>query len=197
MTSEQFETFWLSTYPETIPIAYNFKHCYKDRWFRIHSLPESQRYPNTNQEWHILLSRQNRIITDIIGDSTQLFIVTGEYDFDGTFDSPDVLNTELLSDFKFKSLKPIDLYKIDSKEYDKGTIYRPFFAEVKWEQNKYDKILCSIANDEMRAFFVSMENKCLIAPYDGGLDLVLENSAIKDYYKTKYKDWLSLHIEGL
>jgi hypothetical protein len=196
MTSEQFDTFWTSTYPDTIPLAHYFKNDYKDRWFRIHSLPESQRYANTDQEWDILLSRQNKIISDLIGNSTKMFIVTGEYDFDGKFDSPSVLDNEL-SDFKFTSLKPIDMYKSGSDELEKGTTYRPFFAEINWERNKYDRILRSIANDEMRAFFISIDKKCLIAPYDGGMDFVLENSKIKDNLKAKYKDWLSSHADGL
>jgi hypothetical protein len=197
MTSEQFDTFWTSTYPDTIPLAHCFKHDYKDRWFRIHSLPESQRYADTEEEWNILLSRQNKIISDLIGNSTKLLIVTGEYDFDGKFESPSVLDNELFAGLEFTSLKPIDMYNPDSDEFDKGTTYRPFFAEINWGQNKYDKILRSIANDEMRAFFISIDKKCLIAPYDGGMDFVLENETIKDVYKNKYKDWLSLHPEGL
>jgi len=197
MTSEQFDTFWNSVYPDTIPLAHYFKHDYKDRWFRIHSLPESQRYADTDQEWDILLSRQNKIILDLIGNSKKLFIVTGEYDFDGKFDPPGFLDNELLEDFKFKSLKTIDMYKPGSDEFDKETTYRPFFAEINWEQNKYNNILRSIAIDEMRAFFICIDKKCLIAPYDGGMDFVLENEKMKEVYKNKYKDWLSLHPEGL
>jgi hypothetical protein len=126
-----------------------------------------------------------------------LFIVTGEYDFDGKFEAPGVLDNELLADFKFTSLKPIDIHKISPDEFDIGTTYRAFFSEINWEQNKFDKILRSIANDEMRAFFISVDKKCLIAPYDGGMDFVLENSKIKEDLKNKYKDWLSIHAEGL
>ena len=89
------------------------------------------------------------------------------------------------------------MYVPGSDEFDKGTTYRTFFAKINWEQNNCDKILRSIANDEMRAFFLSVEKQCLIAPYDGGMDFVLENETTKDVYKSKYKDWLSLYPEGL
>lgn len=65
------------------------------------------------------------------------------------------------------------MYAPDSNEFDKETTYRPFFAEITWEQNKYDSMLRSIADDEMRAFFISVDKKCLMAPYDGSMDFVL------------------------
>ena len=67
MTKEQFEKFWISTFPDTLPISHLFKFDYKDRWFRIHSLPKSKRYADNENEWEILLSRQNQIINDLLG----------------------------------------------------------------------------------------------------------------------------------
>jgi hypothetical protein len=49
MTAEEFKIFWEST--DTVPIGHYFKHDYSNRWFRVHSLPESQRYPSDIAEW--------------------------------------------------------------------------------------------------------------------------------------------------
>ena len=49
MTSEQFNTFWALNFADTIPIQHYFKHDYSDRWFRIHSLPESKRYADNEE----------------------------------------------------------------------------------------------------------------------------------------------------
>ncbi|MDJ1503014.1 DUF3885 domain-containing protein [Xanthocytophaga agilis] len=67
MTKEQFTIFWSSTFPDTLPISHYFKYDYSDRWFRIHSLPESKRYADNEEEWNILLHRQNTIISDLLG----------------------------------------------------------------------------------------------------------------------------------
>lgn len=197
MTSEQFKTFWNSTYPDTIPFPPYFKQDFQDKWFRIHSLPESKRYAENDLEWDILLSRQNKIISDLIGNSTILFIVTGEFDFNGTFNSRDFLDHKLFTDFKFTSLEPIDMHKINPDEYDKETLYRPFIAKLNWINSKYDRLLQSIANDEIRAFFICIDKKYLIAPYDGGMDIILENPVLKDIFKIKYEDWLSSNPKGL
>ena len=74
MTKEDFQKLWTLNYPDTVPISYLFKHDYTDRWFRIHSLPESKRYPEDENEWQVLLSRQNEIITDLFGLETQILI---------------------------------------------------------------------------------------------------------------------------
>lgn len=197
MTSQQFNDFWASNYPETIPLSHYFKHDYHERWFRIHSLPESKRYADNEEEWNILLTRQNNIISDLLGNSSQLFAVTGEYNYDGKNEIPEFLNKKPFSGIKFTDLDSIDMHKIEPDESDEGTTYRPFIAELTWKQNRYDHILKSIANDERRVFFISVEKKCLIAPYDGGIDFVLESIEIKDAFKTKYKDWLSKREDGL
>src|SRR5574337_1072614 len=79
MDARQFANFWSQKYPGTIPVQHLFKHRYPERWFRIHSLPESKRYPETEQEWQILLDRQNSIIADLFGKNSRVVLVTGEY----------------------------------------------------------------------------------------------------------------------
>jgi hypothetical protein len=44
-------------------------------------LPESKRYPEDENEWQVLLSRQNEIITDLFGLETTILILTGEYNW--------------------------------------------------------------------------------------------------------------------
>lgn len=78
MTAEEFDTFWTSTYPNTVLISYYFKHDYADRWFRIHSLPELKRYAEDEKEWQLLLDRQNTIITDLLGSGEEFLLVTGD-----------------------------------------------------------------------------------------------------------------------
>jgi hypothetical protein len=52
-----------------------------------------------------------------------------------------------------------------------------------------------IAQEEMRAFIIG--DDCLIAPYDGGVDLILKDGYTKGLLKEKYKNWLSARKDGL
>ncbi len=197
MTSEQFDTFWTSTYPDTIPLAHYFKHDYKDRWFRIHSLPESKRYPDSEEEWRILLNRQNTIITDLLGDNSEVLLVSGDYHSDEHEELYPIENVKSISSINFIPLQLIDLHKYSPDQYDQGQIFRPMFSEQVWQKNKFDNILKDIADDILRVFFVSTTKNCLVAPYDGGIDFVLKDTETRNLYKRKYSDWLSEHNDGL
>lgn len=197
MTKEDFQKLWTLNYPDTAPISYLFKHTYTDRWFRIHSLPKSKRYPEDENDWQVLLSRQNEIITDLFGLETPILIVTGEYNCGDHRQIHITDEEEIFEQFSFVRLDNIDLHKIDPEQYDEPDIYRPVFAQTIWKPNYHDKLLMKIANDDTRAFFISFDKNVIVSPYDGGVDFVLKDSLTKEYYKKKYKQWLSEPDDGL
>ncbi len=58
-------------------------------------------------------------------------------------------------------------------------------------------LLKEIAEYELRAYFISIAKECIIAPYDGGMDIILKDTATRDRYKLKYQEWLSLREDGM
>lgn len=197
MTAEEFEKFWTSTYPHTILIPHYFKHDYVDRWFRIHSLPESKRYAEDEEEWQLLLDRQNTIITDLLGNGEEFLLVTGDAEMEGYTELHPISEVKSIQDFSFTFLTPIDLHKLNPEEYEKGHIYKPMFSEQIWQPNKFNDLLKDIANDELRAFFVSTHNNCIVAPYDGGIDFIVRDRQTKEALRKKYKEWRSDREDGL
>ncbi len=197
MTAEQFNNFWASTYPDTILIQHHFRHNFADRWFRIHSLPESKRYAEDEAEWNILLSRQNEIISDLLNDNSNFVLLTGGHSSEGYIEIHPIEEVNSIKEFSFVSLDPIDLNKVSPDEYDKGQFYTPMFSEQNWQPHKFDNLLKDIAEDSLRAFFVSVDNDLIIAPYDGGMDFILKDTKTRDFYKQKYNGWLSARQDGL
>ena len=196
MTKKEFEIFWGLAYANTVPISYLFKDNYSDRWFRIHSLPESKRYAESDIELTALLARQNRIITDLLGENSNILIVTGEYNIGERL----LFTTDeekIFSPYSFTRLTNIDLYKLNAEDYGIHEIYSPAFAETIWASNKLNKLLTAIANYKVGAFLISVEKNVIIAPYDGGIDFILKDTITRDFYKKKYKDWLSSREDGL
>ena len=196
MTRKQFTQFWAKTYPKTVPIPHFFKYDYAERWFRIHSLPNSKRYAETDAEWAILLQRQNALITDLFGEAEQVILVTGAYKRRNERRVHLVKKNPILKTYPFKILPEMDLPASKSEYYDEGMAYRPAFAEALWQSEKFDNLLRGIANDELRVFFVSAQKNVIIAPYDGGVDVVLKDTEIKNAYKIKCKNWLSEREDG-
>jgi hypothetical protein len=197
MTAQQFNAFWSSAYPASLPISHTFKDDYKDRWFRIHSLPGSKRYADNKEDWEILLGRQNEIITDLVGNNAEILFVTGDYYAEGVNELHPISAVKSIATIEFVSLDHIDLHKWDPIDNEAGEVFRPIFSEQTWQAGKFDNLLTDIADDQLKAFFVSIENNCIVAPYDGGMDIILQDTQTKDRYKAKYNDWLSAREDGL
>lgn len=197
MTGEQFKIFWDTQYPGTVPLGHHFKHEYPERWFRIHSLPESQRYPADQEDWDILLERQNTILTDLLTNQSKIIIVTGEHSLEGSVELHPLEKVESITTYSFMRLMPIDMYVPGSDEYAKGQTYTPMFTEQSWQTGKFNEVLKDIALWNLQAFFISIQNQCIISPYDGGMDIILKDSQTRDFYQAKYKAWLSPRVDGM
>jgi hypothetical protein len=178
MTKEEFEKFWAENYSETPPINYLFKHNLKRRWLRIHSMPESKRYAQTKEESDALLNRQNSIIDDLIPQNSEIKVVVNFIEIDSFL-------------FRMFNFTNIGVFVDDKAE----AVFQTFIFETTWETNGLNPMLIEIADDNLRAFIIGED--CLIAPYDGGMDLIFRDETTKYFYKRKYKNWLSEREDGL
>lgn len=193
MTEIEFIDYWNKEYPEAFPIGHELKWVYEDKWFRIHSLPSSKRYADTEHEYKIILDRQNHLIEDLIGEGTEIAISFGLYTDDITNN-----NYKELTDFgEFRKVLTINLHKERPEEYENETYFDIFFKTEKWHKYKNDEILKAIADDEIRAMLVCPSKHCIIAPYDGGVDIIVDSTDKRDELKMKYKNWTSEREDGL
>lgn len=196
MTIEQFNKFLASRFPGCAPLPGYIGNGGADRWFRIHSLPKSKRYPDNEDEWGMLLDRQNQIITEIFGDKPTFILLTGDHYAEGYIELHPLKDADSIADISLTKLEPIELHKLSS-EYEEGQIYMPMFAELVWQPKKFDKILMDIADEKLEACFISRDEDVVIAPYDGGIDFMLQDTKTRDYYKQKYSAWLSPKEDGM
>lgn len=193
MKPEEFKSFWQTQYPEAYPIGYELKWIYSNRWFRIHSLPDSKRYAESTREYQILLSRQNEIISDLIGEEIELIFLFGLYAGDLTND-----NYHQIDGLgKFNKVETLDLHKIRPEEYEETFLYDIFIKTTKWKSNEYNSLLKLIADFEIKMMFICPEKNRIINPYDGGVDIIMETEQLRDITKQKYYKWLSKHPEEL
>ena len=193
MTENEFIGYWNKEYPEVFPINHELLEAYQDRWFRIHSLPDSKRYADTESDYHIILDRQNSLIDDLIGNGSEIIIVFGLFDNDPTNE-----NYYIIGDLEeFNKVQSIDLQTIRPEEYEESMLLDVYAKKSIWSRNSRNVLLRAIADDEIRAMFVSPSRKCIIAPYDGGVDVIVESTEKRDRLKLKYKKWLSDREDGM
>jgi hypothetical protein len=175
---ERFLTRWNALYPETPPINYLFKRLLPKRWARIHSLPEAKRYPQTKDEWRELERRQNAVIDHLVPQMTSVRIVINFIEIDNYL-------------FKAFDLENIGVFVDEEGE----AVFQSFMFETTWESHTLNPLLALIAGDQMRAFIMAPD--CLIAPYDGGMDIILKDPHTCWEFKRRFKAWLSIRADGL
>jgi hypothetical protein len=193
MTNDELTINWERNFPNFLPIAYDLKKEFNDRWFRIHTLPESKRYPENEDEYQEIFRRHNLILSDLFGTNQHFVLITMGYGFNDKTISAD----EKLKDLRFQNnfWLSIDV----SDETDKVPyLWNLFYDELKWKENLLDNLFRFVVDDEIREIMLfSTEQNFVYHPYDGGADIICQNSVLKDKYKEKYKDWLSKHPKGL
>jgi hypothetical protein len=201
MTADEFQPIWSAATGKMPPVTYLFQGEFQDRWFRIHSLPESKRYADTPAEWQLLLQRQHTLLKDLLGAEKRLLLFTGYYthgEAEHATGFQDFIAREAaFRELSFTPLPTVDLHVLDSEVYEPGAHYWPLLAELAPNAPQLEAILCAIADDISRAVFIGEHSHVLVAPYDGGVDIILPSSQLRDRYRHKYSAWLSARADGL
>jgi hypothetical protein len=170
---------WQVRYPDVLPIRTLINgRTFPNRWMRIHSLPLSKRYADTPEEWAILLDRQNSLIDQLVPQGTEVQWVINWIEPDNHL-------------FQSFGLEPLGIFQEaeDEPEYDS------FLLETTWEHDPRHPLLIMIADETLRAFMIAPD--CLIAPYDGGVDVIASDPHSCYALKRRFRDWLSKRADGL
>lgn len=194
MNAQEFDFLWKRNFPKSSPLPHLFRQDYSSDWIRIKSLPGTKRYPTNDKDIETLLERQNAVITEVLGNNTRVFGITGEYDFDRDQTLPRYLKTQPFQKFTFVPIHPINMYEISRSEFKQGDLYQPYLTELVWTNGAFNDLLEAIAYDEARMFFMSVERKCLVAPYDGGIDLIISDREQYLFLADKFKEWMAPSI---
>lgn len=192
MSHDEFGQLWKRHFPEVIPANFYLRESYAHRWFRIHSLPESKRYASEEDEYQIILDRQNTVISDLLGESAEIFVVTGRYGHEERIEQYSTIYS-----YALKYFHTVNLHDSLPQYFDENELYSVFVGKSTWNKQQHDTLLRTIADWEETAFWVSFENNVIISPYDGGMDIILKDTETRDLYKLKYQNWLSSREDGL
>jgi hypothetical protein len=175
MKETECRAWWNEHYPDSPPVGFLLRQTYPERWLRIHSLPESKRYAETEAEYSELILRQNAVATETLGEGSSCYLIRGFWVESNEYQDGWIINLE-------GSEQPL----------------RFEVTEIIWNRSRYDDLLRDVADDRVEnVVFVSCESQEIYAPYDGGADLIFRNMQERDEKKRAYQAWLSTHPAGL
>lgn len=188
---------WRAAYGACPPVGYELRGWFPDRCVRFHSLPDSRRYANTEEEYAEILRRERHTLSDgLAGDastSEPVALVLMSASWSGTA-GPTPRTREL------SSLLPANYWTsliLDDSDPEYLSWIHLWISRSSLDDPALDEVLRLVADDAARLIVLSDAFSWLYAPYDGGADVIARSTAERDLLRSEHKNWLSAHPSGL
>ncbi|MFJ6613230.1 hypothetical protein ACIQPT_23450 [Streptomyces sp. NPDC091289] len=193
-TPELSAELWRERRPSGPPIAHTFRSTYADRWVRFHSLPGSKRYPESEDEYAVVLDRYNTVL-DALFAGTDLFVVTMDWSYTPTGPAGYPEPRESLHPGGTRWWTEPDVEDPDPAFHSHTRLY----ADLRpWKRGCVDDLLRAVADDTLGdVFFTDTELRRIHHPYEGGADIVLTTPEERDRFRELHSGWLPGHPAGL
>ncbi|MDA9208003.1 hypothetical protein N9O61_03865 [Octadecabacter sp.] len=182
VTSTDFAQAWQRCFGKSPPFGHILRQDFFDHWTRFHALPEAKRYADSEDEWSIVISRANRLTTECFGARARVWLATAYFN-----DMPPKENNLPVSMNMAAAMT-----WIDQREEPEDQSEITFFAiAYDWTTDSLDELFGEIANDQVRAVLFSEEKQTVLAPYDGGFDVICLQPRKLSELEGKFRDWMS------
>lgn len=173
------------------PLRWKLPEDLHERWVRFHSLPESKRYPDIEDEYTIVLDRHHAVLDDLAGAGSEILVVRTEWFGRGVpRDQRD----------NFRALEAsATLWRVfdDADDLD-GPRWYAFYQHSRNIRESLDPLLRRVADDQLGSVFLTNPSvEWIYAPYDGGADVFPPTPRARDLLRDRYSSWLSRHPQGL
>ena len=173
MSETKFQKFWNNQYGLLTPVGWNLTRDLAHLRTRFHALPESKRYPESNQERQTIVNRANTLLREIIGDDNSFWLISSRRKphksiVDNAAKQRFAIEKfELLEEFEWVDLKD------DIEDQLPWQTYTRYFDKLGVD---FDTLFLKIADEEDWAtLFINAHNGDILAPYDGGFDLIVND----------------------
>lgn len=158
------------------------RHDFHGDWTRFHALPDSKRYADTKAEQRVILSRANTLAEACFPEPDNIWIVTANY---GIFDlEANDVAIRLGMDRTFSWI----VSKGEPEDQIQATFYA---AKILWEPFLLDWLFIEIAEDRERAILFAERQRTVLAPYDGGFDIICPQPEKIRALETNFGSWMS------
>ena len=165
------------------PLAFLLRDKINEHWFRFHSLPESKRYAESEEEWITLIDRHREVSDIVLGHGSRCSIYCAFY-------SDTAIPDDISSTFKWRRH---NVFNQQSEE----VIYS-YVTEGYWDFDTFIDLIKQVANDEVRHIsFHSHKTDAMYCPYDGGADVFSFDESFMNDIRSKFTHWKSAHSTGL
>lgn len=178
---------WLrDRFGTTPPLGDCLRRKHASRWLRLHSLPGSKRYAENEDERLEVRRRAWAAASEILPTGDTVWLVTGRFD--------DEAHTLRLPEAALLSFDRVGTY---SSSLFEGA-FTAYATQTTWPHPDFNPLVAAIADDLLRAVWISASTGEVFAPYDGGIDLILGSRLrVQALRRVFPSEWFSPRADGL
>ena len=187
MTFSSIAEAWNTAFAPGFPAGFLCRKSLHKRWLRIHSLPESKRYPETPADRKELLIRHNSVANYTLEPSSDCILFIARFGESKEWAAAENLPLGLR--------KPQHVMSFD----DVGEQPMQFFAlPIVWKSQAFDELILAAAEEKTGPIlFANLATATAYAPYDGGADLFFPSANAVGIARDHFLEWLSKRADGL
>jgi hypothetical protein len=190
MTPDELSEHWRECYGID-PRAHHLRRACPDRWLRIHGLPDAKRYPETPEEYSVVLHRHNHAFSTLLAPGAPAMLVTTGTSF---VETPAPIQDEGLQHPAAWHWKTINLDPDDPQ----SALWHLYAREIVWKAGNFDAALRRVADwQSVNVIIIGIAQRVAYHPYDGGADIIARDTCQRDSLETLLRDWLSPLPSGL
>ncbi len=192
MTGPGFQTVWEAAFGAVLPIGPALRVAVPDRWVRFHALPRAKRYAEGPAEQAEILKRANDLAAWCFDEGRQIWLAAAVpssslrfYVRSGT--------AIVVGDVALPESHQVADTAADFEDEEDFV----FARRMAWSRGAFDRLFTEIADDRTRAVMFDAGSSRVLAPYDGGFDVILETAAVRQTLRGAFSDWASPRGDGL
>jgi hypothetical protein len=184
---------WDERWPGCSKLPYELRAAW-DRWVRFHTLPGSKRYPDTEDEYRIVLARHNTVLAELV-TGFEVLVVTAGYSDAAELTEP-CRSPETVAAAHPHAMYWTSVCRDDEPGFESWM--HLYAGRLPWSEGCLDRLLRQVADDVIANVVIAdVDLLWLYHPYDGGMDVILPSPDARDALRDRHLDWLSRHPAGL
>jgi len=159
------------------------------KWLRFHTLPNSKRYPDNDQELATILTRHHTLLNELGAGKQPLLVVVSAWT-NVPEPSPEPWDKYGRLDIDVSYWQSV-LENPDETDPDFKSYRQLYVGSFPSQDEKLDALLRQVANDKMSGAILTPEDfSWIYHPYDGGVDILLSSVEEREKLMGSHEDWL-------
>ncbi|MBX8825075.1 hypothetical protein [Ochrobactrum sp. SFR4] len=160
----------------------------RQQWVRFYALPEGKRYPSNESEQKEILKRYNSVAGTIFAEHEPLWLVS-----DTGVEKSETSRFLKLLTLGFKSTG-IKSYTDEDGEKCRS---RFFYKQTHWKSGAFNDLFSLVVNEKISGILFVNQKTQMLYMYDGGMDVILPDTAQLNQLKERFEQWRSPLVSGL